>query len=191
MHGERRRWWSLRRRKWGRGLFANDGGPHRVGLLHPFIHLGYGLEFELPAVIAEALAQASVEPVRDNSTAALLLAAENAAADPKVVVPVVFFPVCCMHVDCVIQQDTHKTLATLLEEIHNDPKIRSATTWETIAIELSGLIENAGKEIISYVSQFSVPTDQLELKMAESINASGAPTSPTFPVCTKNTHIHL
>ncbi|OMP82050.1 hypothetical protein BK809_0006359 [Diplodia seriata] len=31
-----------------------------VGFAHPMIHLGYGLEFRQPAVVAEALAQAAV-----------------------------------------------------------------------------------------------------------------------------------
>ncbi|KAI1982359.1 hypothetical protein LOZ55_000136 [Ophidiomyces ophidiicola] len=30
------------------------------GLLHPFIHLGFGLEFKQPAIVAQALAQAAV-----------------------------------------------------------------------------------------------------------------------------------
>ncbi|KAJ9609613.1 hypothetical protein H2200_005941 [Cladophialophora chaetospira] len=33
------------------------------GALHPIIHLGFGVEFEQPAIIAEALAQAAVHPV--------------------------------------------------------------------------------------------------------------------------------
>lgn len=31
-----------------------------AGFLHPMIHLGFGIEFQQPAIIAEALAQAAV-----------------------------------------------------------------------------------------------------------------------------------
>lgn len=31
-----------------------------TGLLHPMIHLGYGLEFNQPAIVAEALANAAI-----------------------------------------------------------------------------------------------------------------------------------
>lgn len=31
-----------------------------TGFLHPIIHLGFGVEFQQPAIIAEALAQAAV-----------------------------------------------------------------------------------------------------------------------------------
>ena len=50
-------------------LFKKDGRaddmlvPMFAGLLHPIIHLGFGVEFEQPIIMAEALAQA---PVHDN-----------------------------------------------------------------------------------------------------------------------------
>ena len=46
------------------------------GILHPIIHLGFGVEFEQPAIIAEALAQAAVH---DNREASHLLESEKAA----------------------------------------------------------------------------------------------------------------
>jgi len=50
------------------------------GFLHPFIHVGYGLEFGLPAVVAEGLAMAAVEK---NRLAGLLLPAEAAAKEVR------------------------------------------------------------------------------------------------------------
>src|SRR6202012_2645784 len=47
-------------------LFANTSASNNLfgrlfaGLLHPLIHLGFGLEFKQPAIIAEALSQAAV-----------------------------------------------------------------------------------------------------------------------------------
>lgn len=49
-----------------------------AGLLHPIIHLGFGVEFEQPAIIAEALAQAAVHKTRE---APLLLGPERVAAE--------------------------------------------------------------------------------------------------------------
>lgn len=46
------------------------------GLLHPIIHLGFGVEFEQPAIIAEALAQAAVH---SNQEASHLIKSEKAA----------------------------------------------------------------------------------------------------------------
>ena len=46
------------------------------GILHPIIHLGFGIEFEQPAIIAEALAQAAVH---DNWEASHLIESEKAA----------------------------------------------------------------------------------------------------------------
>jgi hypothetical protein len=46
------------------------------GILHPIIHLGFGVEFEQPAIIAEALAQAAVH---DNWEALHLIESEKAA----------------------------------------------------------------------------------------------------------------
>lgn len=46
------------------------------GILHPIIHLGFGIEFEQPTIIAEALAQAAVH---DNWEASHLIESEKAA----------------------------------------------------------------------------------------------------------------
>jgi hypothetical protein len=47
-----------------------------AGFLHPIIHLGFGIEFQQPAIIAEALAQAAVH---DNWMQSLFIGAEKAA----------------------------------------------------------------------------------------------------------------
>jgi hypothetical protein len=46
------------------------------GILHPLIHLGFGVEFEQPAIIAEALALAAVH---DDWDAARLIESETIA----------------------------------------------------------------------------------------------------------------
>jgi hypothetical protein len=71
-----------------------------TGYLHPLIHLGFGIDFGQPAIVAEALAQAAVH---SPWIGPLLLGAEKAAAeDPK----------------------PSKSLVELLEEIQIDEELK-------------------------------------------------------------------
>ncbi|OKL58123.1 hypothetical protein UA08_06430 [Talaromyces atroroseus] len=67
------------------------------GVLHPIIHLGFGVEFEQPAIIAEALAQAAVH---HNREASHLIDSEKAAK---------------------AQGSDSKPIVLLLDEIYADP----------------------------------------------------------------------
>ncbi|KAF8536403.1 hypothetical protein BDD12DRAFT_748467 [Trichophaea hybrida] len=116
-----------------------------AGFLHPFIHVGYGLEFQQPAIVAEGLAMAAIS---DNWISAVLAKGEEAAA--------------------VINS---KTLVSLLGEIRNNDKLRTAPLW-TDGNKVQGIIERAPEEMLSYVKQYKVPVDKLEEKMAESMNAA-------------------
>ena len=71
------------------------------GILHPIIHLGFGVEFEQPAIIAEALAQAAVH---DNWEASHLLESEKLASAAR----------SSPHPDI--------TIVKLLEQIYSDAK---------------------------------------------------------------------
>ncbi|KAF2168955.1 hypothetical protein M409DRAFT_65293 [Zasmidium cellare ATCC 36951] len=83
-------------------VFAGDERAEQMllrmfaGLLHPIIHLGFGVEFEQPAIIAEALAQAACH---NNSMGDFLLSSEKAAQE---------------------QPQTPKPIVQLLDEIHAD-----------------------------------------------------------------------
>src|SRR5437762_8236436 len=77
-----------------------------VGFLHPLIHLGFGVEFAQPAIIAETLAQAAVH---SNWIGDFLLPAEKAAGS--------------------IGKPSKKTLASLLDEIRADKKLSTAAEW--------------------------------------------------------------
>ena len=72
-----------------------------AGFLHPLIHLGFGVEFQQPAIVAEALAQAAVH---DNWIGPFLHGAEEAAASI----------------------DESKGLVQLLNEIRADKKLSTA-----------------------------------------------------------------
>lgn len=70
-----------------------------------------------------------------------------------------------------------KTLRALLDEIHNDEKVRG-TAYEAETFFGGKLTASSLAGIISYVKQVRVPVDQINEKMVESINISGVYTVP-------------
>lgn len=117
-----------------------------AGLLHPIIHLGFGIEFHQPAIIAEALAQAACH---SNSIGKLFFAAEKVAKSGA---------------------NQTKNIVQLLDEIHDDKAIRQAPRWSDTSKLFDGLLGRAGDRIIHYASQVTVHPDDLERKTAEMIN---------------------
>ena len=134
-------------------LFAKDDRAESLlvrmfaGFLHPLIHLGYGVEFQQPAIIAEALAQAAVH---SDWIGKLLRPAEERAS----------------------QKSEDKTLFELLEKIRTNDEIVNAPHWEDGNKIRDGLLARAGEEVINLASQWRVKPENLEKKMAEMINAS-------------------
>ncbi|KAI9725588.1 MAG: hypothetical protein M1828_003076 [Chrysothrix sp. TS-e1954] len=113
------------------------------GFLHPLIHLGFGIEFEQPAVIAEALAQAALhadylKPVFagcESKAAAREAGGQKAARIPE-----------------------------LLDAIRADEKLRVAAHWEDDNKLRDGVIARAADEMIDIASRWSVGgTDQASL----------------------------
>ena len=100
------------------------------GILHPIIHLGFGVEFEQPAIIAEALAQAAVH---DNREAAHLLDSEKAAKSQSPV------------------GQSDKSIVQLLGEIYAEKKGRAKyasqvhVTEENLEEKTAEMINAAGK----------------------------------------------
>ena len=121
-----------------------------LGFLHPIIHLGFGIEFKQPAIVAEALAQAAVH---DGWIASFLRGAEKAAND--------------------IGNPTTKSLVGLLDDIRADKKLSTAAHWEDGNKIRDGILGRAKDEMLKYASQWSVSADQLEEKTAEMTNAAG------------------
>ncbi|KAI4282923.1 MAG: hypothetical protein L6R38_002542, partial [Xanthoria sp. 2 TBL-2021] len=115
--------------------------------LHPIIHLGFGVEFNQPAIIAEALAQAAVH---DGWTGPFLLETEEAAS--KI-------------------QDS-KSLVEILDQIRADPKLRMAAHWDDGNKVRDGILARAPNEMIKYAAQWKVGLDELEVKTAEMTNAA-------------------
>jgi hypothetical protein len=138
-------------------LFAGDDNANDMlvrtfsGFLHPLIHLGFGVEFQQPAIIAEALAQAAVH---GNWIGKFYLPAEKRAVTN-------------------VTKDGGKTLIQLLREIHDDEELRSAPHWSDGNKIRDGIIPRAGEKMLSYATQYVVrPEDDLAQKTAEMINAA-------------------
>jgi hypothetical protein len=139
-------------------LFANDDRANDMlsrlyaGFLHPIIHLGFGIEFQQPAIMAEALAQAAVH---DNWMKSLFLGCEKAAEANRG------------------KDKSQKTIVQLLEEAKNDEKLRDAAHWEDGNKIRDGILKRAPKEMITLASQYAIEENELEQKTAEMINAAG------------------
>ncbi|KAF2827115.1 hypothetical protein CC86DRAFT_370165 [Ophiobolus disseminans] len=139
-------------------LFANDERANDMlcrlfaGFLHPIIHLGFGIEFQQPAIIAEALAQTAVH---DNWIAALFLGCEKAAeANRNKIGP-------------------KKTIVQLLQEAKSDEKLSKSAHWEDGNKIRDGILKRAPNEMIALASQYTIAEgDDLEEKTAEMINAA-------------------
>jgi hypothetical protein len=114
-----------------------------IGLLHPLIHLGFGIEFHQPAIIAEALAQACVT---NNWIGVYLRTIEKAAVPSS------------------------KTLLGLLDEIKAEPKLHAAVDWSEENKIQDGILKNAPGEMIHYAKQWTVSPGELEKKTAEMIS---------------------
>ncbi|KAJ8071539.1 hypothetical protein OCU04_001854 [Sclerotinia nivalis] len=116
-----------------------------AGFLHPIIHLGFGIEFNQPAIIAEALAQASVHD--DWITKYLLDVEKNA-------------------------QPGNKTIPQLLDEIRADKKLSTAAEWSDGNKIRDGILARAPDEMVKYASQWTVGKGELEAKTAQMMNSA-------------------
>ncbi|KAF3396303.1 Oxidoreductase AflY [Penicillium rolfsii] len=135
-------------------VFAGDERAENMlcrvwgGLLHPLIHLGFGLEFDQPAIVAQALAQAAVHD--DSLGRDFFLRAEKLAGG--------------------IGKTGSKSLRQLLEEIRKDETLsRSARTTDANKIR-DGVLTRAPQEMLRYAAQYTVSEDQLEERLADMIN---------------------
>ena len=127
-----------------------------AGFLHPIIHLGYGVEFEQPAVIAEALAQTAIH---DSWTGNALRAAEDKAKEignPK------------------------KSAFELLDEACANKKLRESPHWEDANKLRDGVLVRAKEEMLNILGQYKVSADDLEVRTAEMINLTGMFSKSSF-----------
>ncbi|KAI9847964.1 MAG: hypothetical protein M1837_001481 [Sclerophora amabilis] len=118
------------------------------GFLHPMIHLGFGVEFGQPTIIAEALALACIHPAWQDP---FLFAAEETATRDQ-------YPSEC--------------LVRILDNIRADKKLSTAAHWDDDNKIRDGIILRAKQEMVQYASQWRVDPEKLEEATAEMINAA-------------------
>jgi Questin oxidase-like len=118
-----------------------------AGLLHPLIHLGFGIEFEQPAIIAEALSQAAVH---ENWTSAILWKCEEALKR---------------------RNGPSKSLLQILDEIRDDKAMHDAVRWEDDNKLRDGLMVRAPDHAANIVSQWSAEEGDLVPKTLEMMSA--------------------
>lgn len=123
------------------------------GAFHPLIHLGLGVEFDQPSIVAEGLAQAATDVsfeieafFRNAEHEALKAGPAAAAAKPR-------------------------PLVELFHEAHADETIRTAARWEDFQWKMrDGVLGRAAREIAALAAQFRVTPDDLERRTAEMIS---------------------
>lgn len=109
------------------------------GLLHPLIHLGFGISFKQPAIIAEALAQAATHP---DDVRPLILA----PSAPKTANPPSLFTI--LH--CVQQSET----------------IRNSVKWADASNFSDGALTRSLKELNSIFSDYHIPATPVSIDKA-------------------------
>ncbi|KAJ5365849.1 hypothetical protein N7517_008735 [Penicillium concentricum] len=118
------------------------------GLIHPLIHLGFGIEFNQPAIVAQGLAQAAVHD--DWLGRAFFLPAEKMAGG--------------------IGKPGQKSLLELLNEMRADKALIESVKWSDGNKIKDGVLHRAPEQMLKYASQFTVSEDQAEERLADMIN---------------------
>ncbi|KAJ5104657.1 hypothetical protein NUU61_002004 [Penicillium alfredii] len=135
-------------------LFAGDERAEDMlsrlwgGLIHPLIHLGFALEFNQPAIVAQALAQTAVH--RSWIGSAFFLPAEKLAGG--------------------IGKPGPKPVSQLLAEIRQDQTLTHSVQWSDSDKFRDGVLGRAPQQMLDYAAQFTVSADQMEARLADMIN---------------------
>lgn len=113
------------------------------GAYHPVIHLGLGVEFQQPALVAEALAQAAAHD--DSHIGRLFAAAEAAAA--------IAYP-----------EARPPPLAALLADVRASDAVRTAPRWADYGHKMrDGVVGRAGDAMAALAARFRIPHDERAL----------------------------
>lgn len=121
-----------------------------LGLIHPLIHLGFGLEFNQPAIVAQALAQTAVHD--DWMGRKFFLPAERMAGG--------------------IGKPGKKSLLQLLNEVRADKTLTHSAKWDD-ANKIRGVLTRARQEMLKYAAEYTVSEDQVDERLADMINTVG------------------
>ncbi|KAK4868734.1 hypothetical protein LT330_006936 [Penicillium expansum] len=118
------------------------------GLVHPLIHLGFGIEFNQPAIVAQGLAQTAVHD--DWLGRAFFLPAEKMAGG--------------------IGKPWQKSTFQLINEMRADTALVKSVQWADGNKIKDGVLHRAPEQMLKYASQFTVSEDQMEERLAGMIN---------------------
>ncbi|OQD88380.1 hypothetical protein PENANT_c004G00381 [Penicillium antarcticum] len=135
-------------------LFAGDERAENMlcrlfgGLIHPLIHLCFGLEFNQPAIVAQGLAQAAVHD--DWLGRAFFLPAEKMSAGVGVA--------------------GKKSLLELLNECRAEKTLVDSVKWADSNKIKDGVMTRAPEQMLKIAAQFTVSEDQVEERLADMIN---------------------
>lgn len=122
------------------------------GAHHPFIHLGLAVEFELPSITAEALAQAVCHPYSGIPNCLLQTDVEAVPLGPEA---------------------PHKPLLELYKEARANTSILQGPRWEDGPFKMrDGTLGRSKAEITRLAAEYRVAPSELELRAAEVINCS-------------------
>ncbi|KAJ5819745.1 hypothetical protein N7474_005336 [Penicillium riverlandense] len=121
-----------------------------AGFLHPLIHLGYGIEFNQPAIIAEGLAQSAVHK---NEVSVAMLGAEAAASS--------------------LPGEPSPSLIDLLNQVRSNKSVRDASCWGDGSWIEDVPLTQAPEELWRIAAQWRVQPNELKAKTAEMINVNG------------------
>lgn len=122
-----------------------------TGLIHPLIHLGFGIEFNQPAIVAQALAQTAVHD--------------------EVMGPAFFLPV--EKLAGGIGKPGKKSLLQLLNEIRENEALRKSAHWSDPNKMRDGVLSRAPDEMFNIAAQYTVAEDQVGERLADMINTVG------------------
>jgi hypothetical protein len=120
-----------------------------AGLVHPIIHLGFGIEFQQPAIVAQALAQASVH--QDYLGEQFFNLATDAAA---------------------ARSHTKVSLMQIMKEMRADETVRNASMHGDTDVLEDGILKRASEEVIHHCSKWTVPENRIPEKLAEMVNTA-------------------
>ncbi|KAI1159632.1 hypothetical protein F5B18DRAFT_576922 [Nemania serpens] len=120
------------------------------GAYHPVIHLGLGVEFEQPGIVAEALAQAAAH---DDSNIKTFFAAAEAQAE-------IAYPTA-----------KPKPMIDLIHMVRENNVVRDAPRWTDFGNKMrDGVVGRALDDISSIASQFRIREEELERRTGEMIS---------------------
>ncbi|KAH8654398.1 hypothetical protein BGZ61DRAFT_373557 [Ilyonectria robusta] len=136
-------------------LFAGDDYANEfltrfyTSIFHPYLHIGYAFEFNQPAIVAEALAMASVHDPAWATFLPFYTEAEEAAVLPKL--------------------SGEKTLRRIMVEARHNETFQKSIDGESL-IRAYNVVSNAPEESVRAASEYAVSEEQLDNVLDEMID---------------------